>query len=183
MKILETPLSGVFTINSKAIADQRGSFERLFCDRELEPILQERVIRQINQSVSTHSAVIRGMHYQKTPHAEMKLIRCLKGRVWDVALDLRRGSPTLFQWFAQELSPDTSDMIVIPEGVAHGFQTLEPDTHLLYLHTEYYYASSEAGVAWNDPLIAIDWPTPPSEISKRDQMHPFLEMSFQGVSV
>jgi len=117
------------------------------------------------------------------PHAEMKLIRCTKGRAWDVALDLRKGSATLGQWFAQELTPENSEMMVIPEGVAHGFQSLEPDTHLLYLHTAYYQKCSEAAVAWNDPLFSINWPKAPSEISKRDQAHPFLKESFQGVVI
>jgi dTDP-4-dehydrorhamnose 3,5-epimerase len=176
-----TPLAGVFVVQTAAKRDARGSFERLFCDKELEPVIQHRSIRQINYSVNIQSGATRGLHYQNVPDAEMKLVRCLKGRVWDVALDLRFGSATFLQWFAHELTPGGSDMMVIPEGVAHGFQTLESDSHLLYLHTAYYSPSSESAVAWNDPRLAITWPSEPSEISDRDRQHPFLPVDYKGV--
>jgi dTDP-4-dehydrorhamnose 3,5-epimerase len=181
MIIEKTTLEGVFIIKSSAIRDIRGSFERFFCDEALSPVLCGRSIKQINHSINAEQGVIRGLHYQRPPQAEMKLIRCLKGRVWDVAVDLRKGSNTFLQWFARELTADNSEMMVMPEGVAHGFQTLEPDSHLLYLHTAPYSPSLEGAVAWNDPLLSIDWPQVILSLSERDKKHEFLTEGFEGV--
>lgn len=181
MIIENTPLEGVVVVKSQANTDVRGRFERFFCDEQLAPLLAGRVIKQINHSVNVEQGAIRGLHFQKPPHAEMKLIRCLKGRVWDVALDLRKGSYTFLQWFARELSEANSEMMVIPEGVAHGFQTLEPDSHLLYLHTAAYHPLSESAIAWNDPRCAIAWPSKPAAMSERDKRHDFLSEDFEGI--
>ena len=124
---------------------------------------------------------VRGLHFQLAPHAEMKLVRCLKGRVWDVAVDLRAGSPTFLQWHAETLSPDTMRMIVIPEGFAHGFQVLEPDSELLYLHTAAYNADAERAVRYDDPRLGIRWPLPVTQTSLRDAAHPPLGADFIGV--
>lgn len=123
------------------------------------------------------------MHYQHPPHAEMKMVRCLRGRVWDVAVDLRAGSPTFLDWYARELNPESAEMMVIPEGFAHGFQTLEPESELLYLHTEFYNPESEAGLRHDDPQLKIDWPLTPQDLSPRDLSHPFLENNFTGVTL
>ena len=123
------------------------------------------------------------MHYQNPPFAEMKLIRCLKGKVFDVALDLRRHSETFMQWHAEELSPENNKLFVIPEGCAHGFQTLEKDTELLYLHTKCYQPEHEGGVLFNDPKININWPLKPSEISARDKSHTPISPNFQGITL
>jgi dTDP-4-dehydrorhamnose 3,5-epimerase len=124
---------------------------------------------------------VRGLHFQYHPHAEMKLIRCLRGRVFDVAVDLRKNSPTFLEWHAEELSGENQRMIVIPEGFAHGFQVLETDSELLYLHTATYQKGSEGAVRYNDPLIGIHWPLPVTDVSARDQNHPFLDHSFHGI--
>src|SRR3546814_535660 len=132
MKITPTALAGVSVVDTQAFRDHRGAFARLFCERELASIMGGRHIVQINHSRTTMVGAVRGMHFQSAPHAEMKLVRCLKGRVWDVAVDLRAGSPTFLRWHAQELSEDNARMLVISEGCAHGFQALEPDSELLY---------------------------------------------------
>ena len=124
---------------------------------------------------------MRGLHYQRPPHAEMKLVRCLSGRVWDVALDLRHNSPTFMQWHAEELSCDNACMLIIPEGCAHGFQTLEPACELLYLHTAAYEKSAEGGVRHDDPRAGIAWPIAITEISERDRSLPLLPPMFSGI--
>jgi len=184
MKILPTPISGVVVIEAAPREDERGSFGRLFCERELASVLGDRRIVQINHSRTRTAGAIRGLHFQRDPHAEMKFVRCLKGRVWDVAVDLRAGSPTFLQWHAIELSPVNACMVVIPEGCAHGFQALEPESELLYLHSAAYAPDAESGVAWNDPRIAIAWPMSPpgtSGISARDRTLPRLPADFSGL--
>ncbi len=180
MKINDTPLKKVHVVDASPIADARGSFARWFCARELEPLLELREITQINHSKTLKVGSIRGMHMQKSPHAEMKFIRCIKGKVWDVALDVRAGSPTFLQWHAQELSAGNNRMMVIPEGCAHGFQVLEPDSELLYLHTAYYEPSSEFGINYADPKINIKWPLPVGDLSDRDASYPLLTADFRG---
>lgn len=183
MQLHATPLSGVIVVASDVRLDHRGSFGRLYCERELAEVLCSRRIVQINQSRTKTRGAVRGMHFQWPPHAEMKLVRCLKGRVWDVALDLRSGSPTFLQWHAQELSQDNAQMMVIPEGFAHGFQTLEPESELLYLHTDFYAPASEDGICCTDPYIAIHWPLAITEISQRDSSHAPLSDDFQGITL
>jgi dTDP-4-dehydrorhamnose 3,5-epimerase len=121
------------------------------------------------------------MHFQRRPCAEMKLVRCLKGKVWDVAVDLRADSPTYLQWHAEELTPDNSKMLVIAEGFAHGFQVLEANSELLYLHTAFYSAETEGGVRYDDPALAITWPLLVTDISTRDTCHPLIESGFEGL--
>lgn len=181
MKLNNTPLAGLMVADTTRMGDARGSFARLFCARELEAAIGTRRIVQVNQSHTAEPGTVRGMHFQLAPHAEMKLVRCLKGRVWDVALDLRAGSPTFLQWHAEELSPDNARMMVIPEGFAHGFQVLDPDSELLYLHTDFYTPALEGGVRCLDPRIAIDWPLPVIGLSPRDAGHPLLTTDFSGI--
>lgn len=181
MKITPTALPGVSVVDTQPFRDHRGAFTRLFCEQELAPILGGRHIVQINHSRTTSVGAVRGMHYQSAPHAEMKLVRCLRGRVWDVAVDLRAGSPTFMQWHAQELSHDNARMLVIPEGCAHGFQALDPDSELLYLHTAFYASDAEKGVAHDDPRLAIEWKLPVVDLSARDQQHPRLPIDFPGL--
>jgi len=181
LKISDTKIPGLHVIENSPASDQRGSFARLFCMDELSGILGDRSIVQINQSKTNQVGAIRGLHFQYPPHAEMKFVRCLRGRVWDVALDLRAGSATFMQWHAQELSADNNMMMVIPEGCAHGFQVLEADSELLYLHTAPYRPSAEGAVRYNDPLPAISWPLPPVDLSARDAMHPFFDQNFRGL--
>ncbi len=168
---------------SKSIMDHRGAFLRCFCLPSLHSTFNERSIVQINHSRTEAVGAIRGLHFQFPPFAEMKLVRCLKGKVWDVAVDLRYRSPTFLEWHAEELSPDNNRMMVIPEGFAHGFQVLEPSSELLYLHTAVYTAGSEGGVRYDDPSIQIAWPLPVVDISQRDQNHPLLNGQFEGIAV
>ena len=163
--------------------DSRGFFSRLYCERELGFILEARNIVQVNFSRTGVVGAVRGMHFQHSPHAEMKLIRCLKGRVWDVAVDLRANSPTFLKWHAEELSCDNTKMIIIPEGFAHGFQVLEQESELLYLHTEYYEPQSEDGLRYNDPRLDIKWPLPITDLSNRDAGHSLIDSSFQGLNI
>jgi dTDP-4-dehydrorhamnose 3,5-epimerase len=163
MKILDTPIADLKLAQSAPRRDARGAFMRLFCAQELE--------------------AVRGMHFQHPPHAEMKMVRCLRGRVWDVAVDLRSGSSTFLQWHAQELAQDDAQMLVIPEGFAHGFQVLEPDSELLYLHTAFYHPPAEGGLRYDDSRLAIAWPLPPQDLSPRDLSHPLLGADFTGVAI
>jgi dTDP-4-dehydrorhamnose 3,5-epimerase len=184
VNILRTTLPGVLIAETEFRRDDRGSFARLFCAQELASVLGEREILQINLSHSRQAGAVRGLHFQRRPHAEMKLIRCLKGKVWDVAVDLRAGSATLLQWHAEELSPDNARMMIVPEGCAHGFQTLDSDSELLYLHTALHAPESEDGVAWNDPTLNISWPIPQPRtggLSDRDRQLPMLPAIFHGV--
>lgn len=183
MNVIETPLDGLKVVQSEPHRDARGAFVRLFCARELQPLLGHRQIAQINHSRTSRPGAVRGLHFQYPPHAEMKMVRCLKGRVWDVAVDLRPTSPTFLQWYAQELTPDGAKMMVIPEGFAHGFQVLEPESELLYLHTEFYQPSSEGGLRHDDPRLSIPWPLTPQDLSSRDLAHPLLTEAFSGVTL
>jgi len=161
--------------------DFRGKFSRLFCEDELSSVLSGRRIVQMNHSRTRQVGSVRGLHYQHQPYAEMKMIRCLKGRVWDVAVDLRKGSSTFLQCYAQELTEESAQMIIIPEGCAHGFQVLEADSELLYLHTAAYTTDAEGGVRYDDPMLSIDWPLAVSDISSRDQSYDMLSETFQGL--
>lgn len=181
MRAQPTRLDGVMVIEADPRRDERGMFTRLFCTAALAPWLGERHVVQINQSRTHRQGAVRGMHFQHGAHAEMKLVRCIRGRVWDVALDLRAGSPTFLHWHAQELSADNQQMLLIPEGFAHGFQVLEPDSELLYLHTAAYHAAAEGGVRPDDPRVAIDWPLPLVDLSERDRSHPLLGPDFHGI--
>ncbi|MGR8931717.1 MAG: dTDP-4-dehydrorhamnose 3,5-epimerase [Gammaproteobacteria bacterium] len=181
MKVRPTKLDGVYVVENQAFRDQRGAFARIYCEETLAEIVGSRRIVQINHSLSVRAGTIRGMHYQQPPYAEMKLIHCLKGRVWDVAVDLRAASPTFLQWHGVELSAVEGTILVIPEGCAHGFQVLEAGSELLYLHTAAYRPDAEVGVAYNDPAVGIVWPLAPTALSDKDRNHPLLDEAFSGV--
>jgi dTDP-4-dehydrorhamnose 3,5-epimerase len=183
MTVHSTPLAGAVVAETLPRGDHRGQFARWFCERELAPWLGERRLRQINFSRTLQVGALRGLHFRVPPHAEVKLVRCLRGRVWDVAVDLRAGSPTYLQWHAVELCPANGRLFVIPEGFAHGFQVLEPETELLYLHSEVYHPPAEGGVRHDDPRVAVRWPLPVSDLSARDRNFPLLADSFTGLAV
>lgn len=183
MKIYPTPIAGLLVVETMPYTDARGAFSRLFCDKELAPLISTRQIVQINHSRTTTVGAIRGLHFQHPPHAEMKLVRCLKGRVWDVAVDLRQHSPTFLHWHAEELTPENARMMVIPEGFGHGFQVLEPESELLYLHTAHYTPYAEEGLRYDDPYLGIDWPRKVTELSERDTKHSLIDTKFQGISL
>jgi dTDP-4-dehydrorhamnose 3,5-epimerase len=175
MIFTETRLKGAFIIESEAVRDERGYFARTYCQREFEARgLSPRAL-QSSLSFNAKRGTVRGMHYQKAPHQEAKLIRCGRGALYDVAIDLRGDSSTYGQWTAVELSAGTGQttrMFYIPEGFAHGFQTLEDDTEVLYQMSAFYVPESGAGVRWNDPAFSIRWPLPVSVISERDRAYP-----------
>lgn len=177
----QTEIAGLCLAVSRRVSDERGEFARLFDADLLAPVHAARSIVQVNRSVTRHVGSVRGLHFQRAPALEAKWVRCLRGRVLDVAVDLRRGSPTFLQHFAVELSPAAANTLFIPEGCAHGFQVLEPDSELLYLHTAPYAPGHEGGVRFDDPALGIDWPLPPVGLSARDLSHPFLTPAFEGL--
>lgn len=181
--LFDTPLEGVRLIQRHAMEDQRGLFERMFCDEELKACGLERPIVQINHSITRHRGTVRGMHFQYPPAAETKIVSCLRGRVWDVALDLRRDSPTFLRWHAEELSAENRRTLYIPEGFAHGFQALSEECELLYFHTAHYASEHEGALNVADPTLAIDWPLPIVGLSERDRGHPFVGDDFTGVTL
>lgn len=179
----KAPIDGLHVIQRQPIGDERGYLERMFCDDELKPIIDKHSIVQINHTMTGKAGTVRGMHFQHPPHAEMKLVSCLRGEVFDVAVDLRKGSPTFLNWHAEVLTETNHKTFVIPEGFAHGFQTLTEDCELLYLHTAAYAPDAEAGLDALDPRLAIDWPMPIAERSARDQQYAMLTSEFLGLSL
>jgi dTDP-4-dehydrorhamnose 3,5-epimerase len=176
-----TPLAGAFTIDLEPFSDERGWFARFYDRKEFEPIGHTRDWVQLNQSVSYTKGTLRGLHFQFPPFREIKMVRCIAGAVYDVIVDLRIGSPTFLQTFGAELSAGNSKMLYIPEGFAHGFQTLEANSALLYHHTEYYTPGAEGGLRYDDPALAIQWPLPVTVISERDVRHPLVDKHFKGI--
>ena len=165
------------------LGDQRGFLVRLFCAQELAQAGWHTPVAQINQTLTRQRGTVRGLHYQNTPAAEMKLVTCIRGAVWDVAVDLRAGSPTFLQWHAQQLSADNQLALLIPEGCAHGFQTLSDDAELLYCHSMAYAPQADAGLNPLDPRLAISWPLPVAMVSDRDTRQPSVDARFEGVQV
>jgi len=183
MQFIPTALKGHFVIEPKFFRDERGSFARVFCKEEFRQVYCTKEIVQINHSMTKAVGVVRGMHFQKPPYAEIKIIKCLRGKVYDVAVDLRAGSPTFLKWVGVELCGEKGNAVYIPEGFAHGFQTLEENSEMLYMHTQFYTPSYEAGLRYDDPRLAIKWPLPISEVSERDQKHPLLDAAYKGLVV
>lgn len=181
--IRQTNIAGVVTVATNPFQDVRGRFARLFDRDMLSAVHDDRPIIQVNHSLTRAVGALRGMHVQSAPFPEAKWVRCIRGRVFDVVVDLRQGSPTFLCHVAVELSGEASNAIFIPEGCAHGFQVIEPDSELLYLHTARYAPEVELGVRWDDPRIAISWPLDPVDISRRDLNHPFLTEKFEGLKI
>lgn len=176
-----TPLSGLKVVERKLLGDSRGYLERMFCREELRDVFGERQVVQINHTLTQILGTVRGMHFQYAPHAEMKFVSCLRGAAFDVAVDLRKGSPTFLRWHAETLSADNHRTLAIPEGFAHGFQTLTDDCEMLYLHTAAYTPGAEAGLNPRDARLAIAWPLPIAEMSLRDAAHARVDDGFPGV--
>ena len=183
MKLHPTPLAGLVEIEQPAVGDARGRFTRLFCEQAFAPIRPHLHFTQINWSHTQGRGSLRGLHYQKPPAAEAKLIRCLRGRVYDVAVDVRADSPTFLRWHAVELAEDNNRAFFLPEGFAHGFQALTDEAQLLYMHTAPWAPDCEAGLRYDDPLLAIAWPLPVAQLSARDQSHPLIAPGFAGIRI
>jgi dTDP-4-dehydrorhamnose 3,5-epimerase len=172
VKFLETALKGAFIIEPERIEDERGFFARTFCRREFEARGLNPDLVQCSISFNHQRATLRGMHYQSAPHAEAKLVRCTRGAIYDVIIDLRPQSPTFRRWVAVDISAENHLMVYVPEGFAHGFQTLQAETEVSYYISEFYSPARARGVRWNDPAFAIGWPIADPVISVRDQTHP-----------
>ena len=168
MRFEATKISGVFLVGLERIIDERGFFARSWCEEEFGEYGLNPHLVQCNVSFNHRAGTVRGMHYQVPPHSEAKLVRVTRGAIFDVALDLRMGSPTRCQWIGVVLSADDYRSLYIPEGCAHGFQTLEDDTEVLYQMTERYHPESAAGVRYNDPAFGIEWPAVEIIVSQRD---------------
>lgn len=176
-----TPLQGSYEIFPEPRMDNRGWFARFYCKEEFALIGHTEEWVQMNHSFTKVKGTIRGLHFQHPPFGEIKFLRCISGSVFDVIVDLRKNSGTFLNWYGTELSSENKKMLYIPEGFAHGFQTLSNDCELLYHHSRTYQPKAEAGIRYNDQLVNIDWPLPVTEISERDAAHPLLTTSFKGL--
>jgi dTDP-4-dehydrorhamnose 3,5-epimerase len=178
MKFIETRLKGAFVIELEKKGDDRGFFARSFCRNELRDYGLEYEIVQINNSLTEKMHTLRGLHYQLPPRAEVKIVRCIRGSLFDVILDIREGSSTFGEWFGVELSAENRRMLYVPRGFAHGFMTLEDHTEAFYLLTEFYSPELERGIRWNDPKFGIRWPAEPRVVSEKDQSHRDFDADF-----
>jgi dTDP-4-dehydrorhamnose 3,5-epimerase len=180
-EIAETPLAGLAVIQRIPIEDDRGWLERMFCAADLAEILGDRSVQQLNRTLTRAPGTVRGMHYQIPPKAETKVVSCLRGAIFDVAIDVRHGSRTFLHWHAERLSGENRRSLFIPEGFAHGLQALEPDTEILYVTTAPHDPAAERGLHPLDPRVGVAWPMPVEHLSARDQNHPFVDAGFTGI--
>ena len=183
MIFTETSLSGAYIVEMQPFVDNRGWFSRFYCKNEFTAIDFHGEWLQMNHSYTSKRGSIRGMHFQFPPHQEVKLVRCIRGKVFDVIVDLREDSHTFLKWFGIELSAENKRAIFIPEGVAHGFQTMEEDCELIYCHSNFFAKDGEGGIRYNDSVINISWPLAISEISDRDREYQLLDPSFKGIKL
>jgi dTDP-4-dehydrorhamnose 3,5-epimerase len=170
-----TPITGAFVIEPERLDDERGHFARTYCRQQFEEHGLDPAIAQCSISFNARAGTLRGMHYQADPYAEAKLVRCTRGAICDVALDLRRDSPSYLRWYAVELSEEDGCALFVPAGCAHGFQTLRQESEILYQISVPYEPSAAHGVRWDDPAFGIEWPDPPAggrTISERDAAYP-----------
>ena len=172
MKFQETAVAGAYLLDVQRIEDERGFFGRLWCSKELAEMKLNPVIEQINVGFSPKEGTLRGMHYQVAPFEEVKVVRCTRGAVFDVVVDLRKGSPTYLAWAGAELSADNHRMLYVPEGCAHGYLTLSPNSEIYYLTSEVYSREASRGIRYDDPAIGIAWPADVSVISEADMNWP-----------
>lgn len=176
MIFTKTILQGVYRIDVEPFEDHRGAFSRLYCRNEFQKIGLSKSLAQINLSQTNIRGSVRGLHMQKDAHAEVKIVRCLRGACFDVAVDMRKESPTYLQWHGEMLSAENRRALFIPEGFAHGFQALEDNTDLMYFVSEFYTPGAEVGVRYNDPAIGIQWPLEAINVSEKDLEHPLLKL-------
>lgn len=181
LTVADLPLAGLKHVQRQLLGDERGVFARLFCADELAAAGWRVPVAQVNHSLTRGRGTARGLHYQLAPHAEMKLVSCVRGEVWDVALDLRAGSPTFLQWHAERLNAADGAAMLIPAGFAHGFQTLSDEAELVYCHSRAYAPQAEAGLHVRDARLAISWPLPLQALSPRDAGFAWLTPEFEGV--
>lgn len=180
-EIRETSIPAVKLIQRQRIDDSRGFFERLFCSTEFSALTGSKPVVQINHTHTLRRGTVRGLHFQHAPHREHKFVTCIRGQIFDVAVDVRRTSGTFLRWHSEILSDANFHMMFIPEGFAHGFQTLSPDCELLYFHTAPYCAPAAGALNARDPILNIRWPEEISEMSARDLAHPMLSSPFEAL--
>lgn len=183
MKFTKVNIKGVYIMEPSPVADNRGSFSRIFCEKELHEIGHRDHIVQINHSMNKEQGTLRGLHYQLMPASEIKIVKCIKGAIFDVVVDVRRGSDTFLSWYGQELTEKNMKLMYIPKGFAHGFQTLKPNSEIIYFSSEFYTPEKERGLNYKDPALDIQWPMPVSCISERDSSHAFIKKGHKGVRV
>jgi dTDP-4-dehydrorhamnose 3,5-epimerase len=172
VRFAETPLAGAFVVEIEPLEDERGLFARSFCQQEFRKHGLDPAVAQCNVSVNLRRGTLRGLHYQAAPHEEAKLVRCTRGAIWDVIVDLREDSPARLKWFAAELSADNHRALYVPRGFAHGFQTLTDSAEVFYQMSEFYRPEGARGIRWDDPAIGIRWPLPDPIVSERDRKLP-----------
>lgn len=180
---IATPLAGLLLVQRKAIEDHRGFLSRFYCADEFREAGLDKPIAQVNHTLTRNKGAVRGLHFQYPPFAESKLVSCLHGEIFDVAVDLRRGSPTFLHWHGALLSARNRQSLLIPEGFAHGFQAMTGDCELIYLHTASYRPEAEGALNVADPRLGIAWPLAITEISERDRNHKFMEQNFNGIAL
>jgi dTDP-4-dehydrorhamnose 3,5-epimerase len=181
MKLIDTPIAGLQLVEFASSSDARGSFERVYCRESLARLHPGFRVEQANLSRTLGRGALRGLHFQRAPSLEAKLVRCIAGSVFDVAVDLRAGSPTLLQWHAVRLDAAEPRAYFLPEGFAHGFQVLSDAATMLYFHSAAWDGSAEGGLRHDDPRLAIAWPLPVVQMSERDRSHPALDAGFDGL--
>jgi dTDP-4-dehydrorhamnose 3,5-epimerase len=181
LNITKTSFKDLVIIEPNSFNDERGTFSRVYCQNELKKITNID-IKQINHSYTKEKGTVRGMHFQYEPDAEVKIIKCLQGSIFDVVIDLRKGSPTFLKHFSIELNSENKKMLYIPKGFAHGFQTLKDDTELLYLHSNIYTPKNEGALNIKDPLLDIKWPLNIINLSDKDKKHKFIDKNFKGLN-
>lgn len=178
MDLISTEIDGCYIIKPTKFFDDRGWFNRIYCENELNNFYPGIKWVQINHSFTLKRGTIRGMHYQKYPNQEIKMVKCISGKIFDVIIDLRPNSNSYLKWFSIELSSLNQKMVLIPKGLAHGFQSLEESTEIIYFHSEFYSPNNENGVLYNDPCFNIKWPLTPTLISKKDKSYTPLKLNF-----
>ena len=183
LKIHATELKGLELVESSPSSDDRGQFSRIFCEEEFAALRPNIAWKQINLSSTYREGTIRGLHYQHPPSTEAKFIRCLRGKIFDVAVDLRANSPTWLRWYSVELTEDNDLGIFIPEGFAHGFQALSDNVQLLYMHTQAWDQHAEGVIRYDDPTLSIDWPLVATRVSEKDRSALLIDDSFAGISL
>lgn len=180
-EFIPTRLSDLKLVQRKAIEDHRGFLSRFYCADEFRLAGIIKPIAQINHTLTRKKGAVRGLHFQQSPHAEIKMVSCLRGEIWDVAVDLRRNSPTFLQWHGEVLSATNRKSLLIPEGYAHGFQALTEECELIYLHTVAYHPEAEGALNVSDPRLNIAWPLTIDDLSERDRSHPFVSPEYRGI--
>ena len=180
---IESPIKGLYTIKRNPIGDHRGFFSRFFCAEEFRKCGLVKNIAQINHSLTAKKGTVRGLHFQYPSYSEVKIVSCVQGKVLDVAVDIREGSPTFLQHYVEVLSAENQTSLYIPEGFAHGFQALSDNCELLYLVTSPFESTAEGALNINDPKLEINWPLPIAELSERDKNNPMIKKNFKGIGL